>query len=113
MQKNQDNSVILVLGGVRSGKSRYAQQLAEHSSRVTSLRPPSVAMMRRCTERSNATAQTGPHTGLPWKNLSHQAASFKPTKTTATPFLWKHSAAMKRASKHASSALRLWPIPYS
>ena len=35
MQKNQGNSVILVLGGVRSGKSRYAQQLAEHSSRVT------------------------------------------------------------------------------
>lgn len=35
MQKNQGNSVILVLGGVRSGKSRYAQQLAEQSSRVT------------------------------------------------------------------------------
>ena len=35
MQKNQGNSVILVLGGVRSGKSLYAQQLAEHSSRVT------------------------------------------------------------------------------
>ncbi len=35
MQKNQGNSVILVLRGVRSGKSRYAQQLAEPSSRVT------------------------------------------------------------------------------
>ena len=35
MQKNQGNSVILVLGGVRSGKSRYAQQLAEQSGRVT------------------------------------------------------------------------------
>jgi len=35
VQKNQGNSVILVLGGVRSGKSRYAQQLAELSSRVT------------------------------------------------------------------------------
>jgi hypothetical protein len=35
VQKNLGNSVILVLGGVRSGKSRYAQQLAEHSSRVT------------------------------------------------------------------------------
>ncbi len=31
----QDPSVILVLGGVRSGKSRYAQQLAERASRVT------------------------------------------------------------------------------
>jgi adenosylcobinamide kinase/adenosylcobinamide-phosphate guanylyltransferase len=35
VQKNQDNSVILVLGGVRSGKSRYAQQLAEPFGRVT------------------------------------------------------------------------------
>ncbi|MCU1322711.1 MAG: Adenosylcobinamide-phosphate guanylyltransferase [Acidobacteriaceae bacterium] len=35
MQKNQDNAVILVLGGVRSGKSRYAQQLAERFGRVT------------------------------------------------------------------------------
>ena len=30
-------SVVLVLGGVRSGKSRYAQQLAAHSRRVTFL----------------------------------------------------------------------------
>ena len=35
MQKNPRSSIILVLGGVRSGKSRYAQQLAEQSSRVT------------------------------------------------------------------------------
>lgn len=35
LQENQSNSVILVLGGVRSGKSRYAQRLAEQSSRVT------------------------------------------------------------------------------
>jgi adenosylcobinamide kinase/adenosylcobinamide-phosphate guanylyltransferase len=35
VQKNQDNAVILVLGGVRSGKSSYAQQIAEKSSRVT------------------------------------------------------------------------------
>jgi adenosylcobinamide kinase/adenosylcobinamide-phosphate guanylyltransferase len=32
--ENQSNSVILVLGGVRSGKSRYAQQLATLSARV-------------------------------------------------------------------------------
>jgi adenosylcobinamide kinase / adenosylcobinamide-phosphate guanylyltransferase len=35
VQKQPSNAVILVLGGVRSGKSRYAQHLAEQSTRVT------------------------------------------------------------------------------
>jgi adenosylcobinamide kinase/adenosylcobinamide-phosphate guanylyltransferase len=35
MQQQSDASVILVLGGVRSGKSRYAQRIAEVSPRVT------------------------------------------------------------------------------
>jgi adenosylcobinamide kinase/adenosylcobinamide-phosphate guanylyltransferase len=34
MQETRKGSVTLVLGGVRSGKSRYAQQLAEQSRRV-------------------------------------------------------------------------------
>lgn len=34
MQETRSSSVTLVLGGVRSGKSRYAQQLAEQWSRV-------------------------------------------------------------------------------
>jgi adenosylcobinamide kinase / adenosylcobinamide-phosphate guanylyltransferase len=34
MQETRQGSVTLVLGGVRSGKSRYAQQLAEQSSHV-------------------------------------------------------------------------------
>ena len=37
MQQLQYRSVTLVLGGVRSGKSRYAQELAARSSRVTFL----------------------------------------------------------------------------
>ncbi len=35
MQQDCAHRVILVLGGVRSGKSRYAQQIAERSGRVT------------------------------------------------------------------------------
>jgi adenosylcobinamide kinase/adenosylcobinamide-phosphate guanylyltransferase len=34
MQEMRQSSVTLVVGGVRSGKSRYAQQLAERESRV-------------------------------------------------------------------------------
>jgi len=34
MQEMRQSSVTLVLGGVRSGKSRYAQQLAERERRV-------------------------------------------------------------------------------
>jgi adenosylcobinamide kinase / adenosylcobinamide-phosphate guanylyltransferase len=34
MQETRQGSVTLVLGGVRSGKSRYAQQLAEQSRQV-------------------------------------------------------------------------------
>ena len=34
MQSNRRNTVTLVLGGVRSGKSHYAQQLGERAARV-------------------------------------------------------------------------------
>ena len=35
MQQNESKQIVLILGGVRSGKSRYAQRLAELSNHVT------------------------------------------------------------------------------
>ena len=34
MQSNQRNMVTLVLGGVRSGKSQYAQKIGEYAGQV-------------------------------------------------------------------------------
>ena len=45
MQETRQGSVTLVLGGARSGKSRYAQQLAEQSRRVVF-----VATAKNCDE---------------------------------------------------------------
>jgi adenosylcobinamide kinase/adenosylcobinamide-phosphate guanylyltransferase len=56
MQETRQGSVTLVLGGARSGKSRYAQQLAEQSSRVVfvATAKPSDDEMRAKIERHRA-----------------------------------------------------------
>jgi adenosylcobinamide kinase/adenosylcobinamide-phosphate guanylyltransferase len=57
MEPGQIRFVTLVLGGVRSGKSRYAQRLAERSSRVTfvaTAEPRGDEEMRRKIERHRA-----------------------------------------------------------
>jgi adenosylcobinamide kinase/adenosylcobinamide-phosphate guanylyltransferase len=57
MHQGPARGVTLVLGGVRSGKSRYAQQLAESSPRVTFLATAEVREdqeMRRKIERHRA-----------------------------------------------------------
>ncbi len=53
MQETRKGSVTLVLGGVRSGKSRYAQQLAEQSRRVMFVATAKISddEMRRKIER--------------------------------------------------------------
>ena len=53
MQETRQGSVTLVLGGARSGKSRYAQQLAEQSHRVVFIATakPSDEQMRAKIER--------------------------------------------------------------
>ncbi len=50
MQETRHSSVTLVLGGVRSGKSRYAQQLAERVGRVVfvaTAKPSDEEMLRK------------------------------------------------------------------
>ncbi len=57
MQSNRRNTVTLVLGGVRSGKSHYAQQLGEHASRVVFVATATAGdddEMRRKVERHQA-----------------------------------------------------------
>jgi adenosylcobinamide kinase / adenosylcobinamide-phosphate guanylyltransferase len=59
MQQNSTRDVTLVLGGVRSGKSRYALQLAARAQRVTFLataerRADEDAEMQRKIERHRA-----------------------------------------------------------
>src|SRR5947209_12783665 len=49
MQETRQGSVTLVLGGARSGKSRYAQQLAEQSRHVVF-----VATAKACDEEMRA-----------------------------------------------------------
>jgi adenosylcobinamide kinase/adenosylcobinamide-phosphate guanylyltransferase len=54
LQKNPRNTVTLVLGGVRSGKSHYAQQLGEQAGRVVFVATASAgddAEMQRKVER--------------------------------------------------------------
>jgi adenosylcobinamide kinase/adenosylcobinamide-phosphate guanylyltransferase len=53
MQPTPRNTVTLVLGGARSGKSRYAQQLGEHAGRVVfvATAQPSDDEMRRKVNR--------------------------------------------------------------
>ena len=53
MQSNPRNMVTLVLGGVRSGKSHYAQQLGERAARVVfvATAQPGDDEMRRKVER--------------------------------------------------------------
>jgi adenosylcobinamide kinase/adenosylcobinamide-phosphate guanylyltransferase len=61
MQETRRGSVTLVLGGVRSGKSRYAQQLAEQSHRVVFVATArnSDDEMRRKIERHRAERPEG------------------------------------------------------
>jgi adenosylcobinamide kinase/adenosylcobinamide-phosphate guanylyltransferase len=53
MQSNHRNTVTLVLGGVRSGKSHYAQQLGERAARVVfvATAQPADEEMRRKVDR--------------------------------------------------------------
>ena len=69
MQSNRRNTVTLVLGGVRSGKSHYAQQLGERAARVVFVATAQAGDDERCSAKSSATRAAARHIGRPWKNL--------------------------------------------
>jgi adenosylcobinamide kinase/adenosylcobinamide-phosphate guanylyltransferase len=68
MQSNPRNTVTLVLGGVRSGKSHYAQRLGERAARVifVATAQPGDDEMRRKVDR-------------------HRSSRRKRSQTTASP----------------------------
>jgi len=71
MQGPRPNTVTLVLGGVRSGKSHYAQQLGEHAGRVVfvaTAQPGDDPEMQRKVDRHRSTRP--PH----WKTVEEPIA---------------------------------------
>ena len=69
MQSNHRNTVTLVLGGVRSGKSHYAQQLGERAARVVFVATAQGLATTRCSAKSSATAAAVRNIGKPSRNL--------------------------------------------
>ena len=61
MQSDRRNTVTLVLGGVRSGKSHYAQQLGERAARVVFV-ATAQARRRRDAAQSRAPPEQPPAT---------------------------------------------------
>jgi adenosylcobinamide kinase/adenosylcobinamide-phosphate guanylyltransferase len=71
MQSNRRNTVTLVLGGVRSGKSHYAQQLGERAARVVFV----------------ATAKAGDDDEMQRKVERHQSSRPRHWQTVEEPLL--------------------------
>ena len=69
MQSNHRSTVTLLLGGVRSGKSHYAQQLGERAGRVVFVATAQAADDGDASAKSNAIAAAVRSTGKPSKNL--------------------------------------------
>lgn len=79
--RTEDRRVTLVLGGVRSGKSRYAQQLGERANRVVFIATAEARAdreMQTKIERHGPTAQT---TGQRSRNRSNLPAPFAPPRS--------------------------------
>lgn len=82
MQSNRRNTVTLLLGGVRSGKSHYAQQLGERAARVVFV----------------ATAQAGDDDEMQRKVERHQKSRPQHWKTVEEPLRLAETIALHGSS---------------
>lgn len=108
MQRNLGNSVILILGGVRSGKSRLRAGTPAGSR---SLRWPNVAMMGRCTQNrtpSSRPARYAAGCGLRRSSFSMRSVTPSPRFVPMIEVVPLHGGQLGKSPRASISPRRNW-----